>query len=165
LQFAVIVKTIDDTGTQQIYLFDLYHKKEQVPGVNGVSIIQQIEKPVTDEDRLVWRVDNRVATLSDIEQGLRVSIVKGWTKPDDEVVGKVREFLAIAYNTPKITLTEAASKVGLDLAVVSELAKTGLDFRFIQQPSDLNKPNINETRRLQKKSASKTNLMVIIDNL
>jgi len=54
-------------------------------------------------------------------------------------VGKVREFLAIAYNTLKITLTEAAAKVGLDLALISSLAKIGLDFSFQESPSFLKK--------------------------
>ena len=128
----LIVKTLQQsTGRQQLYLFNIHHRgNREKPGSNGVSLVSG---GASRSSGLTWRVGNRVATLADIERGLAVALRQGWTAPSDPVVLQVREFLALAYNSG-LTLEEAAAKSGVELAIISELAEIGLDYRLLEPP-------------------------------
>ncbi len=139
----LVVKTLDSlTQKQRLYLFDIYHQGQTKPANNGIRIVNQNSSEPTE---LTWKVEGRLVNLFDIETGLRVAIQKGFTSANDPVVLKVREFLAIANNL-QVSLPEAAKRASLELAVVSELAKIGLEERLAKfQPSNSTFDNVHSS--------------------
>lgn len=68
---------------------------------------------------------HRVATLQDIEQGLKIAIQKGYTPATDPVVFKVREFLTLVRNG--MGIPEASAKTQLSMPILISLGKLGLE--------------------------------------
>jgi hypothetical protein len=71
----------------------------------------------------VTLADNRTAAIGDIERGLDIAIRRGYTLPNDPVVFKVREFIALARNGTAIA--KAAEKSNLSMSVVISLGQLG----------------------------------------
>lgn len=123
----LVVKTSNAKGEQQLYVFDIHHGGKAKSSVSGIRLLSGGAMPRTMV--ATWRVGNGTASLADIEKGLSVAIREGWTSSNAPVVRQVKEFIAMGYNSD-LPLEEVAQKVGLSLALVSELATIGLDNRL-----------------------------------
>lgn len=119
------VQTIDPTGQQYLYTFNLVlTARSQYVGLMVVA-----DTPTNRPERLVVSRD-RTATLTDIESGLTIAIRKGYTSRQDPVVNSVRQFLALARNGS--TIKEAANQANVSLSVVTALAEIALDERLVR---------------------------------
>ncbi|MEQ9671259.1 hypothetical protein [Coleofasciculus sp. G2-EDA-02] len=116
----LFIKTRSPEGVERLYTFNIVHSSGQ-PTNNGIAI--STVTPVHEQNLLVG--DNQTATLNDIERGLAVAILKGYTTPDDSVVFKVREFLALTRNGTAIT--RAAERTNLSMSVVISLGQLGIN--------------------------------------
>ncbi|MBD2603810.1 hypothetical protein H6G81_04500 [Scytonema hofmannii FACHB-248] len=133
------IKTRTPNGQQHLYTFNI------VPGFgtptySGISI--SAITPEVEQTGLVG--SNQIATLNDIERGLKIAIALGYTATDDPVVFKVREFLALVRN--RTPISKAAASVKLPLSVVSSLRQLGLEkfkFKLPQTPLNPNPANSN----------------------
>lgn len=120
------VKTRSIDGKERLYSFDIVPNSGQAT-TNGITLVPL--SPSTEQKILVS--GNRVATLNDVELGLAIAINKGYTKPNDPVVFKVKNFLALARNLLPISL--AAQKAKLSLNVVTALGEIGIQQRLHPQ--------------------------------
>jgi hypothetical protein len=119
------VQTIDPTGQQYLYTFNLVlTARSQYVGLMVVAdtLTEQPERLVVSR--------NRTATLIDVESGLAIAIRKGFTSCQDPVVESVRQFLALARNGS--TIKEAANQANVSLSVVTALAEIALDERLVR---------------------------------
>jgi putative lipoic acid-binding regulatory protein len=112
----LVIKTIDLQGQQRLYNFQVVHSPKTTNYL-GISIIPSRE----NQDQIAIG-QGRIASLDDVEIGLKLAISKGYTLPEDLVVDQVRQFLAIVRNQ-NLTIPEAAQQVNLELQVIVELAK------------------------------------------
>jgi len=115
----LFVKTRSPEGIERLYTFNVVHRDGQ-PTNNGIAI----STVVPGQEPSVTLADNRTATLRDIEGGLDIAIRRGYTPPNDPVVFKVREFIALARNGTAIA--KAAEKTNLSMSVVISLGQLGL---------------------------------------
>lgn len=122
------IKTRAPDGEIQLYTFNLV-PSHGTPTSNGISIA-----PIAPgvEPTLVIG-SNQVATLSDIERGLEEAIALRYTAPNDPVVFKVREFLALARNTT--TIPKAAKQAGVSLSVITSLGQLGRSLFHLVTPT------------------------------
>ena len=129
------VQTIDPTGQQYLYTFNLVlTAHSQYVGLMVVS-----DTPTEQSERLIVSRD-RTATLIDVESGLAIAIRKGFTSRQDLVVESVRQFLALVRNGS--TIKEAANQANVSLSVVTTLAEIALDERLVRSL----RPVVNATR-------------------
>lgn len=112
------IKTRTPDGEIRLYTFNLV-PSQGTPTSNGIAIA-----PIAFgvEQTLVIG-DKQVATLDDIQRGLEEAIALRYTTPNDPVVFKVREFLALARNT--MTIPKAAQQAGVSLSVITSLGQLG----------------------------------------
>lgn len=115
----LFIKTHSREGVERLYTFNIIHSSGQ-PTNNGITI--STVTPGHEQSLLV--ANNQTATISDIERGLDVAITRGYTTPDDPVVFKVREFIALARNGTAIN--QAAERTNLSLSVVMKLGELGI---------------------------------------
>jgi len=115
----LVVKTIDSTGKKYIYNFGILHSPGQ-PTHLGVQIV------FTTGTNTIHLSNGRTGSLDDVEIGLQRAISRGYTRASDPIVLKVKNFLAIARNQ-NLSLAEAAKSAGVDLAVITELAKISFE--------------------------------------
>jgi hypothetical protein len=117
------VQTIDSTGQQYLYTFNLVlTARSQYVGLMVVA-----DAPTERPERLVVSRD-RTATLIDVESGLAIAIRQGFTSRQDPAIESVRQFLALARNGS--TIKEAANQANVSLSVVTALAEIALDERL-----------------------------------
>jgi hypothetical protein len=119
------VQTIDPTGQQYLYTFNLVLTAHS----QYVGLMVVADTPTNRPEQLVVSRD-RTATLTDIESGLTIAIRKGYTSRRDPVVDSVRQFLALARNGS--TIKEAANQANVSLSVVTALAEIALDERLMR---------------------------------
>lgn len=115
----LFVKTRSPEGIERLYIFNVVHRDGQ-PTNNGIAI----STVVPGQEPSVTLADNRTATIGDIERGLGIAIRRGYTPPNDPVVFKVREFIALARNGTGIA--KAAETTNLSMSVVISLGQLGL---------------------------------------
>jgi hypothetical protein len=65
-------------------------------------------------------VGNLNLTPDNIQTGLNIAIMRGYTAIDDPIVAKVRQLLEL-MRTENMTVSEGAHSVGISLEVLSEL--------------------------------------------
>lgn len=124
----LFVKTRSSEGVERLYVFNIVHNSGR-PTNNGITISTTM--PGREQSILI--AGNQTATLSDIERGLEAAIKRSYTTPNDPVVFKVREFLALARNG--MAITKAAERTNLSMSVVISLGQLGLsDTRLSVQP-------------------------------
>lgn len=127
-QTNLFVKTRTRTGLERLYTFNVL-KGESRPSYNGLSVAtggQSGREPTLQVGA------SRPATLNDIERGLEVALRKKYTQPKDPVVGKVREFLALARNSSDKSLVELAQQLKVPLAVLTQLGSFGIEDAFVK---------------------------------
>ena len=116
------VKTRDDSGQLRLYNFEIVHYRG-TPTHLGIQIV-----PKTGNNNSIDLNigGGRRASLDEVEIGLRWAIAQGYTPATDPIVSQVRSFLAIARNQD-LSLVEAAQAAGVDLAVITELARLAFE--------------------------------------
>ena len=149
------VQTIDPTGQQYLYTFNLIlTARSQYVGLMVVA-----DTPTERPEQLVVSRD-RTATLIDVESGLAISIRKGFTSRQDPVVESVRQFLALARNGS--TIKEAANQANVSLSVVTALAEIALDERLVRSLRPA--ANATQSEVVQPKEAVVPDLKPTIEN-
>lgn len=128
----LFVKTRSPEGIERLYTFNVVHSSGE-PTNNGIAISLVVPR----QEPSITLTDNRTAALSDIERGLNIAIQRGYTPPNDPVVFKVREFLALTRNGTAIS--KAAEKANLSLSVIISLGKLGLsrESKTLDRPATL----------------------------
>lgn len=111
----LMVQTVDARGQNRLYTFDIVHSSN--PRYVGVQIL-----PVIARSQANPAVGNLNLTLDNIQTGLSIAIMRGYTSIDDPVVTKVRQLLEL-MRTENMTVLEAARSVGIPLAVLEELGR------------------------------------------
>ncbi|NER30768.1 MAG: hypothetical protein F6J89_24910 [Symploca sp. SIO1C4] len=130
----LIIKTQNPAGVQRIYNFQIVHKLAPLSSLG----IQIVPFTATGAKPTLNLGANRTATLDEIEIGLQIAIGKGYTEADDPVVFGVRQFLALIRNQ-ELSIEEAATQAGVELAVLVELGKIAKE-RFALVVSDISLP-------------------------
>lgn len=125
------VKTKSTDGQIRLYTFNIVPSRSKTIS-NGVIIAKKNNTAI--ELTLVIGSNGEIATLSNIEQGLQVAIDRKYTAPDDPIVFKVQEFLALIRNTTT-TIPSAASETGVSLTTLITLGQLG------QQPIPYTAPS------------------------
>ncbi|PSB49172.1 hypothetical protein C7B80_02955 [Cyanosarcina cf. burmensis CCALA 770] len=149
------VQTIDSTGQQYLYTFNLVlTNRSQYVGLMVVA-----DTPTDQPERLVVSRD-RTATLTDVESGLAIAIRKGFTSRQDPVVESVRQFLALARNGS--TIKEAANQANVSLSVVTALAEIALDERLVRSLRPV--ANVTHSEMAKQKEAVAPELKLSIEN-
>ncbi len=130
----LVVTTVDAAGKTYTYLFDLYRSPDRFPEQHessGIAIapaveVREMQALNAETIRLnVVRTEAGEATLEDIEQGLTVAIEENYTPSDDPIVFAVRQAITMARNG--LPLRTAAHQLQIDMAVLSSLAKLGIE--------------------------------------
>lgn len=146
----LVAKTVDGKGVSRVYNFQINHSNS-VANL-GIKITPQIRNRIANSDRQVIKVSyGRAANLNDVERGLKLAIDRGFTKPNDPVVTKVKRFVAKVRNED-LSVVESAETVGVDIAVISSLAEMALEqFSFVKQDGNYFSPLGTETSAESKK--------------
>ncbi len=127
----LMVQTVDARGQNRLYTFDIVHSSN--PRYVGVQILPAIRS----EGAIVSRsarsqaspaVGNFNLTPDNIQTGLNIAIMRGYTAIDDPVVAKVRQLLEL-IRTENMTASEAAQSVGIPLEVLAELGRLSQEDR------------------------------------
>lgn len=111
----LMVQTVDARGQNRLYTFDIAHSSN--PRYVGVQIL-----PAIARSQPASVVSNLNLTPDNIQTGLNIAIMRGYTAMDDPVVAKVRQLLELMW-TENMTVSEAAYSVGIPLAVLEELER------------------------------------------
>jgi hypothetical protein len=111
----LMVQTVDARGQNRLYTFDIVHSSN--PRYVGVQILPAIARSQADP-----AVGNLNLTLDNIQTGLSIAIMRGYTSIDDPVVAKVRQLLEL-MRTENMTVSEAAHSVEVPLEVLASLAR------------------------------------------
>lgn len=111
----LMVQTVDARGQNRLYTFDIIHSSN--PRYVGVQILPAIARSQASP-----AVGNLNLTLDNIQTGLSIAILRGYTSIDDPVVAKVRRLLEL-MRTENMTASEAAHSVGIPLEVLTELGR------------------------------------------
>lgn len=125
----LIVNTVNKFGYHNSYIFDLI-PATGIPGPkdrNGVAIVAQSTlKPLTITSISEPTVQTNLgqATISDIERGLRVSLDKKYSAPNDPIIFQVKECLALARNG--VPLLEAVTRMNIPVSVITSLGQIGI---------------------------------------
>ncbi|WP_051044435.1 hypothetical protein [Pleurocapsa sp. PCC 7319] len=148
----LVAKTVDAKGMSRVYNFQINHSNS-VANL-GIKITPQIRNRIANRDRQVIKVSyGRAANLNDVERGLKLAIDRGFTKPNDPVVTKVKRFVAKVRNGD-LSVVESAQSVDIDIAVISSLAEMALEqFSFVKQDGGRRQ---EADGRGQKESCNKT---------
>lgn len=109
----LMVQTVDATGQNRLYTFDVVHSSN--PRYVGVQILPAIARSQTNPT-----VSNLNIIPDNIQTGLNIAIMRGYTAIDDPVVAQVRQLLEL-MRTENMTVSEAAYSVGIPLEVLIEL--------------------------------------------
>ncbi|MBW4471556.1 MAG: hypothetical protein KME45_14285 [Stenomitos rutilans HA7619-LM2] len=117
----LMVQTVDARGQNRLYTFDIIHSSN--PRYVGVQILPTIARSQADPT-----VGNLNLTLDNIQTGLSIAIMRGYTSIDDPVVAKVRQLLEL-MRTENMTVLEAAQSVGIPLEVLAELGRLSQEDR------------------------------------
>ena len=111
----LMVQTVDARGQNWLYTFDIVHSSN--PRYVGVQIL-----PAIARSQISPAVGNPNLTPDNIQTGLSIAIMRGYTSIDDPVVAKVRQLLEL-MRTENMTISEAAYSVGISLKVLTELGR------------------------------------------
>jgi hypothetical protein len=111
----LMVQTVDATGQNRLYTFDIVHSNN--PRYVGVQILPAIATP-----QISPVVGNLNLTPDRIQTGLSIAIMRGYTLLDDPVVVKVRQLLEL-MRTENMTVSEAAYSVRVPLDVLASLTR------------------------------------------
>ena len=129
------VKTRDDSGQLRLYNFEIVYY-QGTPTHLGIQIVPKTGNNNSIDINLGG---GRKASLDEVEIGLRWAIAQGYTPATDPIVSQVRSFLAVARGAlsasarnQDLSLVEAAQAAGVDLAVITELAR--LAFESFKKP-------------------------------
>lgn len=131
----LVVSTINSSGEHNSYIFDLVPATGNPTSSdrNGVAIVPQDSPEITlpsvaqsTASRATSTIQTNLglATLTDIKRGLRVSLVKKYSDPNDPIIFQVEECLAKARNG--VPLLEAAKQMGVPLSVIISLGEIGI---------------------------------------
>jgi hypothetical protein len=126
----LMVQTVDPSGQQRLYNFDITPVSE-TPRFVGVTIVPAIAGRQT-----LRLANNRTASIGDIEEGLQAAIRKGYTTEADPIVAGVRQMVAIA-RSENVTLADAALRANVPWAIVVELAAIAFDQRLAPNNSSV----------------------------
>jgi hypothetical protein len=120
----LMVQTVDPSGQQRLYNFDITPVSE-TPQFVGVTIV-----PAIAGQQTLQIAHNRTASIRDIEEGLQAAIRKGYTTEDDLIVAGVRQMVTIA-RSENVSLADAALRADVPLEVVVELGAIAFEQRLI----------------------------------
>lgn len=110
----LMVQTVDAAGQNRLYTFDIVHSSN--PRYVGVQILPAITRSQASP------VGNLNLTPGNIQTGLGIAIMRGYTSIDDPVVAKVRRLLELMQNE-NMTVSEVAYSVGIPLEILTELVQ------------------------------------------
>lgn len=116
----LVVKTVDISQQQRLYNFQIVH----CYGVATDLGVQIIRDPI--DNSLIVLGGGRTGHIDDVEKGLMIAVRRGYTTADDPIVLKIKNFLAMVRNQD-LSLVEAAGAVGVDFAVITELALIAIE--------------------------------------
>lgn len=131
----LLVTTMDHSGESHRYFFDLV-PVAGIPASNGVNIAQSRPsssgvvnvsspaRPRPGDTQRTWVTSIGRATSVDIRRGLRLAISRGYTAPDDPIVAKVKNWLAMVENG--ISVQEALAQTDFSPGVLTNLGEMGL---------------------------------------
>lgn len=111
----LMIQTVDAAGKNRLYTFDVVHSNN--PRYVGVQIL-----PAIAGSHASSIAGNLNLTPDNIQTGLNIAIMRGYTSIDDPVVTKVRQFLEL-MRTENMTVSEAAYSVGIPWNVLTELVR------------------------------------------
>ncbi len=117
----LMVQTVDSRGRNRLYTFDIFHSNH--PRYIGVQILPAIAGSQTSSI-----AGNFNLMPDNIQTGLDIAIMRGYTAIDDPVVAQVRQFLEL-MRTENMTVSEAAYSVGVPVAVIEELGQLSQETR------------------------------------
>jgi hypothetical protein len=120
----LMVQTVDPAGQQRLYNFDITPVSE-APRFVGVTIV-----PAIAGQQTLQMANNRTASIRDIEEGLQIAIRKGYTTEADPIVAGVQQVVAIV-RSENVSLTDAALRANVPLAIVAELAAIAWEVRSL----------------------------------
>jgi len=118
----LMLQTVDAAGQNRLYTFDIVHINN--PRYVGVQIL-----PAIARSQAFPAVGNLNLTPDNIQTGLSIAIMQGYTSIDDPVVAKVRQLLEL-MRTENMTASEAAHSVGIPLDVLAELGRISQTRQF-----------------------------------
>lgn len=126
----LIVTTIERSGEQKTYIFDLL-PATGIPGSadrNGIAIVPQASLKTGHsqniENNSSVQTNLGPASLTDISKGLQISITRQYSASDDPIVFQVEEWLALARNG--VPFREAAKQLNIPLSVIVSLGEIGI---------------------------------------
>jgi hypothetical protein len=111
----LMVQTIDARGQNRLYTFDIVHSSN--PRYVGVQIL-----PAISRSQASPAVGNFNLTPDNIQTGLNIAIMRGYTSIDDPVVAKVRQLLEL-MRTENMAISDAIDSVGIPLKLLIELGR------------------------------------------
>lgn len=111
----LMVQTVDARGQNRLYTFDVVHSSN--PRYVGVQILPAIVRSQASST-----VGSLNLTTDNIQTGLNIAIMRGYTAIDDPVVAKVRQLLHL-MQTENMTVSGAIHSVGIPLEVLIELGQ------------------------------------------
>ena len=119
----LMVQTVDARGQNRLYTFDIVHSSN--PRYVGVQIL-----PAIARSQISPAVGNLNLTPDNIQTGLSIAIMRGYTSIDDPVVAKVRQLFELV-RAENLTVSEAAYSVGIPLTVLEELGRLSQKYQTI----------------------------------
>jgi len=129
----LMVQTVDARGQNRLYTFDIVHSSN--PRYVGVQILPAIRSEGaivsrSDRSQASPAVSNLNLTRDNIQTGLSIAILRGYTSIDDPVVTKVRQLLEL-MRTENMTVSEAAYSVEIPLNILASLVELVQEERFL----------------------------------
>lgn len=137
----LFVKTQTADGTMRLYTFNI-RPGESRQRYNGLSVATTSPRPNRRPSTFEVSSTSGSIQIDDIERGLQVAIARNYTSPNDPIVFKVREFLALATNNSNRSLSELAQRANLRLDVLTQLASLGKEESSSQTSGQVIAPNL-----------------------
>ena len=136
----VVIQTISPNGETKLYNFIVHFKPGTISSL-GIKIIKAAPAVTIPDTR--FQISYGDAGVTEVEQGLKLALAKGFTTPQDEVVGKVREFIFDVRNGSSIP--EALEKNNLPGRAIESLAELAIETTEAQIPNQPIEEVTNET--------------------
>lgn len=127
------IKTINSNGEEYLYNFEVSHNYGE-PDSLGVKIVPLAlltpEVSTIKYTNLTSQTSQHSNKLNDIEQGLTIAIIKGYTSEGDPIVETVRQFIALANQYPNLSLETIAEELQI-ADIVNELQLIALELKQV----------------------------------
>ena len=127
------VETIDSNGVRQYYSFELHNNSADRSKFFIEPEAELKSEPELEAESVITTIATSygLATPEDVKRGLELRIKERKIDPNNEIIMKIREYIALTQNG--IAAIEAISSTRVQMSVIQKLAELGQEEKTRQR--------------------------------